>query len=235
VSFKNVFWVAGSQMPAQKFESVIEDHPDLLNLQNFLDMYKNQVGHFIFLSSGGCVYGPGSGEFSETSSIFPINRYGELKLRCESEITNSLNSFIILRVSNVFGMGQLPSRSQGVIPHWIQASKNSRPIKVFGSLDSYRDYIDIDSLVEAILASTTIFAKEIFNIGSGEKVSLGQLLEIFREFGKSTQEIEYLKARESDRLGYVLSTAKAEGVLGWNKPKKVIENISNLVQYELSL
>ena len=36
LEFKNVFWVAGSQLPADTFEYKLKEHPDLINLKKLI-------------------------------------------------------------------------------------------------------------------------------------------------------------------------------------------------------
>ena len=233
LEFKNVFWVAGSQLPADTFEYKLEEHPDLINLKKLIKRVQKSEASFIFLSSGGCVYGPGSGVFTETSNTFPVNLYGELKLLSEQMIANNLNNYTILRVANVFGMGQKPSRSQGVIPHWLEAIRENRPLTVFGPAHSYRDYIDIDSVINAILLSSKSSTKGVFNIGSGTKVELATLIEIFEHVLGRSPSILSLDARTSDRDGYILDSKRAEANLGWCKPQDILKLLEGIIRQEL--
>ena len=233
LEFKSVFWVAGSQLPADTFEYKLEEHPDLVNLQKLIKIVQRSQAAFTFLSSGGCVYGPGSGVFTEASNTFPVNLYGKLKLLSEQMIANNLNNYTILRVANVFGLGQKPSRSQGVIPHWIEAIRENRPLTVFGPTYSYRDYIDIDSVIDAILLSSKSSANGVFNIGSGTKVELAKLIDIFeRVLGRSLC-ILPMDARTSDREGYLLDSKRAEANLGWRKPQDIAKLLEGVILQEL--
>lgn len=234
LKFKNVFWVAGSQLPADTFEYKLDEHPDLVNLEKLVKFVQKSESCFIFLSSGGCVYGPGSGVFTEASNTFPVNLYGELKLLSEQMIINNLNNYTILRVANVFGVGQKPSRSQGVIPHWLEAIRENRPLTVFGPTHSYRDYIDIDSVINAILLSSKSSSKGVFNIGSGTKVELATLIEIFEHVIGHSLTILSLDARMSDRDGYLLDSKRAEANLGWRKPQDILKLIEGIIRQELN-
>ena len=233
MKFKNVFWVAGSQLPADTFEYKLEEHPDLVNLQKLIKFVQKSEACFIFLSSGGCIYGPGSGVFTEASNTFPVNLYGELKLLSEQMIINNLKNYTILRVANVFGVGQKPSRSQGVIPHWLEAIRENRPLTVFGPAHSYRDYIDIDSVINAILLSSKSSTKGVFNIGSGTKVELATLIEIFEHVLGRSLSILSLDARTSDRDGYILDSKRAEANLGWCKPQDIPKLLEGIIRQEL--
>ena len=232
--FKRVFWVAGSQSPADQSRYPLENHPDIVNLRKFFDACREHFERFVFLSSGGCIYGPGSGEFFEDSPKSPINPYGELKLMSEDLIVRSVDNYAILRVANVFGLGQKPNHSQGVIAHWVNAIRSQKTIKVFGKLDSYRDYIDIESLLDAIILSADSRVIDVFNIGSGTKVELSIIIEIFKEAIGNHLGIEYFGPRATDRAGYFLNSNKAEKVFGWQKPKNIISLLEQTIKRELA-
>jgi UDP-glucose 4-epimerase len=235
LEFKNVFWMAGSQSPAEAFSCTLEEHPDIVNLRNLVEIVRKSESHLVFLSSGGCIYGPGSGIFKESSKTSPVNLYGELKLLSEEIIANNLDSYTIFRVANVFGQGQQINRSQGVIPYWLNAVRSNQPLTVFGSPHSYRDYIDIDSVIDAILLSVDLLESGIFNIGSGVKIELSTLISLFEKISQGKLQVLYASARSTDRSGYLLNTEKAESVLGWRKPKDILELLESVILRELGI
>ncbi len=234
-NFKRVLWVAGSHLPADSFTFQIDKHPDFVSLLRFLESTESHMYRLIYISSGGCVYGPGSGTFSEESGTSPVNFYGELKLLSERLIQDKMTDYSILRVSNVFGVGQKPNRSQGVITHWIDAIRGNRPLIVYGSTSAYRDYINIESLLEAILLSSHSSLTGIFNIGSNTPINLDSMIKIFEgAIGKQLL-VHYLPARYSDRQGYTLKTLKAESQLGWRRPENTVKLIELVIKEELTL
>ena len=85
------------------------------------------VKRYIFLSSGGTVYGPGAPTPTpETSQTNPISSHGLTKLVVEKYIQMHGHvdglEYIILRVANPFGPGQEFRKGQGLIAaildHW---------------------------------------------------------------------------------------------------------------------
>jgi nucleoside-diphosphate-sugar epimerase len=104
----------------------------------------------IFLSSGGCIYTAGAQSFSEEDEAFGANQYGRLKIAMENELIKSGLPNSILRVANVYGPNQPYGRGQGVIAEWIHSIQNSKEIRVYGELNSFRDYLFIEDLCFAI-------------------------------------------------------------------------------------
>lgn len=233
-NFKQVLWVAGSHLPADSFMFQIDKHPDYVSLRRFLESTESHMYRLIYISSGGCVYGPGSGKFTEESGTSPVNSYGELKLLSERLIQDKLTDYSILRVSNVFGVGQKPNRSQGVIAHWIDAIRRNRPLAVYGSTSAYRDYINIESLLEAILLSSHSSLSGVFNIGSSTQIDLDTMIGVFENATGMQLSVHYLPARYSDRQGYTLNTLKAESQLGWRKPENIVKLIELVIKKEFT-
>jgi nucleoside-diphosphate-sugar epimerase len=108
-----------------------------------------------------------------------------------------------------------------------------KPIQVFGPLESYRDYISIESLLKALIRVTSLNSSEVINIGSGEKTSLGDLLDIFIKSFKDFFEIQYLPARSSDRLSYSLDVNKSIKLLGQYHIPPVIDLLNEFISNEL--
>jgi UDP-glucose 4-epimerase len=147
-----------------------------------------------------------------------------LKVSMEKELMLSEVPFTILRVSNVYGPGQPHGRGQGVIAEWKYAIENGYDIKVFGSLETFRDYIYIEDLCEGIYTILQNFGdSQVLNIGSGEPTPLSRILEIFTEFKSEESQVVLSQGRNTDRKGYFLDIDRIKTLYKWN-PKISIEN-----------
>lgn len=206
-------------------------HSDLVDAElamwcEFLALVRGSTlsnSKIIFLSSGGCTYSGTQLAYSESDTALGTNEYGKLKLRMESEILKSQINHLILRVSNVYGPNQPSGRGQGVIAEWVNAIKNDRPMILFGDRNSFRDYIYIDDLTEAIgLLVLTDTVNQVFNVGTGVGTTLLQLENHFSNLTGAQKRSLNFKARNSDRLGYTLDITKISKELGWI-PKYSIE------------
>lgn len=213
--FNSVYWLAGSAKPSNESLGSPHNHRDFIDLYRFLST-TTVFNQFVFLSSGGCVYGPGEGPFDEIGSTSPVNFYGQIKLACENLIKSTIESkACILRLSNVHGASQQVKGSQGIIPYWLDAIKNKRKIQVYGSLDDFRDYISISDATTAIL---TIGEQKLFgtyNIGSGERISLLEILIMIEQAIGYRPEYEILPRRCGDRKGYSLEIGKIKDHSTW--------------------
>ena len=146
--------------------------PGLMNDHAVTDITENVVPHvqflqnclragvkrYIFLSSGGTVYGPDAPvPTPETCPTNPISSHGLTKLFVEKYIQMHGHvdglEYVILRVANPFGPGQTYRKGQGLVPAIVDRWQKGLPIRVFGDGAARRDYIYIDDVIEAVDAA----------------------------------------------------------------------------------
>jgi UDP-glucose 4-epimerase len=184
----------------------------------------------IFISSGGCVYSDSSYPVSETSPAQGINNYGKLKLIQESILQTSKLSNTILRVSNVYGPNQPTGRGQGVIAEWAKSALSNKPLKVIGSLETLRDFVYLDDLNRAILASSTSKFSGVLNIGSGIQTKLSDVIHELEIAIGRTLELEHLSSRHFDRKAYSLDINRALTVINWKPQVPLSEGIHKTIK-----
>jgi len=148
---------------------------------------KAGVKRFIFLSSGGTVYGvTGHRPLNELQPAAPLQAYGAAKLLFEQHLAKYAADrgfeYLSLRPSNVYGELLAPSKPQGVIEHWLDAIRHDRPVEVWAGTDVVRDYLFIDDLVDVLVASLhRPIEFPVMNIGTGVGTSLVELASLVAE------------------------------------------------------
>lgn len=209
-----------------------------LFLKTLESCVKNGVKRVVFSSSGGTIYGENNGKNSlEDDSKEPINNYAICKLTCEHILSmyNKLYNMenVSLRVSNPYGVGQNPASGVGVITTFVDRICNDDSINLYGDGSITRDFIDVNEVAQAFyLASKWDFDKTIspiFNIGSGQGVSLKQVISIIEETLNITPNINYLPDRDFDVKYNVLNIEKAKKYLGYNVDSDEQEKIKTYV------
>lgn len=110
----------------------------------------------IFLASsvGGAYGGSASPPFTEQTVPVPASEYGRAKLRMEEALrthttTGGWRAFIG-RITNLYGPGQTLGKGQGLISVVVASSLLDRPVPVYVSLDTLRDYIYEDDCARVI-------------------------------------------------------------------------------------
>ncbi len=179
------------------------------------------VRSFIFLSSGGTVYGnPLVLPIAEEHPNKPLNSYGMTKIVVEQYLemlaAGSAMGEIRLRVSNPFGPGQDNKRGQGLVPTIMNNHRRGIPVTIFGDGTSLRDYIYIDDLIDAIVASIALpSATGPINIGSGTGKSILDVVNAIETASGGRIALQFADARPTDAKSNVLDASKARAILGW--------------------
>lgn len=245
---------AASKAVGESVEKPILYYRNNLNtLLNLLDlMGPNGVKGIVF-SSSCTVYGePDVNPVTEQSPIKKATSpYGNTKQISEEIITDVINSgapfkSVILRYFNPVGahpsaeIGELPNGvPQNLIPYLTQTAMGIRKeLSVFG--DDYdtpdgsciRDYIDVVDLakahvlaVERMLGDRSEAPVEIFNLGTGNGLSVLELIDVFekatgvkvphRIAGRRTGDIEKVWA----------DPTRANTVLGWKADTPIADTM----------
>ena len=179
------------------------------------------VSRFLFLSSGGTVYGnPAYLPIDEAHATAPINSYGLTKMMVEHYLRmlahGSTMSYFNLRVSNPFGPGQTLKKGQGLVASILRSHAAGLPITIFGDGTVQRDYLYIDDLIDSLVGALDAPpAQETINIGSGVGRSVLEVVSATQKALAEELRLEFQPARPTDATANILDPSKAAALLGW--------------------
>ncbi|MDE5843052.1 MAG: UDP-glucose 4-epimerase GalE [Muribaculaceae bacterium] len=229
----------------------------LLNLLELMPEY--DVAGIVF-SSSCTVYGePDQNPIDETAPIKPsTSPYGKTKQICEEIITDTIYAgapikSIILRYFNPVGahpsaeIGELPlGVPQNLIPYLTQTAAAIRDeLTIFG--DDYntpdgsciRDFIDVVDLAKAhVIAMRRMLEMkdtdklEIFNLGTGQGLSVLELLESFERATGVKVPHKIGPRREGDIEKIWADPSKANRVLGWKTEVDIDDTMRNAWRWQ---
>jgi nucleoside-diphosphate-sugar epimerase len=195
------------------------DH-SLRTLENALDASRDNIKHFIFLSSS-MVYGNfKTQEVTEDSLCEPIGIYGALKYAAEKIIIayNQVFSlpYTILRPSALYGERCI-SRRVGQI--FIENALYDKELLVNGDGKEKLDFTYIEDLTDGILniINNKNSINQIFNLTYGEGREINEMIEILK---KSFPKLKVKKAERNNLMPY-------RGTLSMNKAKSLLNLKSN--------
>jgi UDP-glucose 4-epimerase len=181
------------------------------------------VRRFIFLSSGGQVYGiPESVPMREDHPANPISAYGAAKLAAEKYVGMYARLYglesVILRPSVPYGPRQNPRRRQGAVAVFIHRALLGQPIEIWGDGEALRDFFYIEDLCRALEAAVNLPAAAggVFNLGGRETVSLNGLVAAVERALGLKLEVDYRESRRFDVPNLELDWSAARRVLGWS-------------------
>jgi nucleoside-diphosphate-sugar epimerase len=165
----------------------------------------NKVKRVVFAASSSAYGDTPTLPKSEDMQPVPISPYGVSKYVGELYAQTFGRCYglenVCLRYFNIFGPRQDPdSPYSGVLSRFSTAFLNSTPPVVFGDGEQTRDFTYVDNAVAAnILACEAPSASgRTFNVGTGQAVSLNQVLQMLEKASGKTLETRYEPAREGD-------------------------------------
>lgn len=225
-----LFHLISTTRPAtSNLDSAFDLSSNVLPTLKLLEVSRNAgVARVVFISSGGYVYGnPKRLPVAEDDATNPICAYGIHKLSIEKYLhlfyhMNNLE-YGVLRVSNVYGIGQPANRSHGVIASFLHRAANHQPLEVCGDGGVIRDYVYIDDVIEAfLLLARHQGPSRVFNIGSGQGHTLLDLISMIENIIGEAVEVRFQPARTVDVPVNVLDIGRAKAELNWS-PKTDLE------------
>ena len=210
------------------------------NLTPFVAFLEKLVGcnmpKIIYASSGGAIYSQSNlPPYSEKSEVSPVSPYGINKLSAEMYLKLFNLRFglpyICLRISNPYGEGQYPKPGFGVIPAFVSSIYALKPITVYGSGESVRDFIYISDLVNAFILTAKSKNIGIYNIGTGEPVAINDLIVCVEKATQCKFEINTLADRPSDLPSVYLDISKFKQDFDWRPEVTIKQGIENYLKW----
>jgi UDP-glucose 4-epimerase len=186
-------------------------------------------GRFVFVSTGGAIYGEGEGQtlpLAESTPIAPLSPYGQSKFAAEGYLALYARLYglsgVSLRLGNVYGPRQDPLGEAGVIAIFCgRLRAGERPV-VYGDGKQIRDYIYVGDVVEAALAAAGSEASGPINVGTGVETDVLELVRRLGELGGAESfEPEFAPPRTGEVQSIAIDPARAGAELGW-RPSTVL-------------
>lgn len=236
---------------------------NLLTLINLLDLMPEFGVKGIVFSSSCTVYGePDENPVTEKAPIKPATSpYGNTKQVSEEIITDYIHSgvnikSILLRYFNPVGahpsseIGELPNGvPNNLIPYLTQTAIGIRKeLSVFGNdYDTpdgscIRDFIDVVDLAKAhvvamerMLEDKSEERLEVFNLGTGNGLSVLQLIDVFEKSTGVKVPHKIVGRRAGDIEKVWANPEKANNVLGWKAETPIEETMRNAWNWQMKL
>lgn len=233
---------------------------NLESFMNIVGMMKDFNRPNILFSSSATVYGEAEElpVTEETPRQPATSPYGNTKQMAEDILRDCCRAYpdiygIALRYFNPIGahpsalIGELPRGvPNNLVPFVTQTAAGIREcLSVFGNdYDTpdgtcLRDYIDIVDLAKAHVAAVDRMAEgkmeakyEIFNIGTGNPVSVLELLNTFEEVNGLKLNYKIVDRRPGDVTAVWADTHKANEVLGWKAERTLGETLKSAWEWE---
>jgi len=139
--------------------------------------------------------------FDEKHPTEPVSPYGVSKLAAEHYCRVFYEVYGLpttsLRYFTVYGPRMRPDLAISIFTKKMLANE---PITVFGNGEQTRDFTYIDDVVEAnrrLLVKSSTDGK-VMNIGSGNRISINDLIKSLKEITGSTSSLKYVEIQKGD-------------------------------------
>lgn len=132
---------------------------------------------------------------------------------------------VIVRLFNTVGPRQT-GRYGMVLPNFVQSALFGKPITVFGDGTQSRSFTHVADVIDALikLMNEPKAEGDIFNVGNGKEVTMGDLAIKVKEMAGSCSEIEYISYEKAYGPGFEDMERRCPN----------IDKIRNLIGYEPS-
>ncbi len=198
---------------------------------------KNEIRNFIFLGSS-CIYPKLaaqpmkeeallSGPLEETNQWYAIAKISGVKLVDAVRRQFGFN-YVSLMPTNLYGPNDnYDLKTSHVLPALIrkihEAKIDKKDVELWGTGKSLREFLHVDDLAEAVLLIMNIQTEDyLYNIGSGNEISIDSLAKLIKEKISFTGKINYNSSYPDGTPRKLLDSRKINK-LGW-KPKISLED-----------
>jgi len=196
---------------------------------------ENQIKKLVFASSCA-VYGD-SPKLPKTENMNPNSKspYAVTKLTGEYYCNVFKNIYgletLSLRYFNCYGPRQSQeSEYAAVIPKFIFAALNDKPIVIYGDGRQTRDFVYVKDVVNANMLAIKN-GSGIYNIGFGKEVTINELADKIIELTKSKSEIIHKKQREGDIKHSLADISKAKKEICYEPKYNLEQGLKETVRW----
>ena len=208
-------------------------HPTIdasINLQGLLNLTEAAIDvgtrRFVFVSSGGVVYGePSTIPTLETAPKLPLSPYGVSKFTGELYLNYYQQvhglEYVALRYSNVYGPRQDPQGEAGVVAIFSRKLLAQEQLIIFGDGEQTRDYVYVGDVAAANLLASEIdldargqLDDQAFNVGTGIETSVNRLADVLGLIAGIDLGREYKSTRPGELRRSALNADKLRA-LSW--------------------
>lgn len=195
-----------------------------------------KVKKFIFISTGGALYGnPKNGvRARENTPPNPLSPYALSKVIGETLVQTYAKwyrfPYLIFRYANVYGPRQNPRGEAGVIAIFTRLICGGGRPRIFGDGTKTRDYVYVEDIARANVLGLRKGKNEILNLGVGREITDQK---VFDEIAKN---LEYKKPpiyapfRKGEVYRIALNSSRAKRILGWKARVRFEEGVKRYLE-----
>lgn len=238
--FDYIFHFAAVASVADSVARPVETHQvnfeSVLNLLEFCRNYQNDLKRLVFASSAAVYGDEPTLPKAEESVIRPLTPYAVDKFAAERYALNYATLYGVptsaVRFFNVYGPNQNPaSPYSGVLSiltdrYQKRLNGEEASFTLFGDGSQTRDFVFIEDVVDALLlvAESAESLANVYNVGTGDAISLNDVIKVYRDFLKTDLPIHHEAVRSGDIPASYANIAKLKS-LGYAPKYTILSGI----------
>jgi UDP-glucose 4-epimerase len=194
------------------------------------------VRKFLFVSSGGAVYGEQETfPAPESHPTWPVSPYGVSKRSGELyahffQVEYGL-PFVAFRYANVYGPRQDPHGEAGVVAIFSGRMLRGEPVTVNGDGTQTRDYVFVGDVARMSVLALERDAPGPVNVGTGVETDVNRLAALLLEAAGSRSEVRHGPAKSGEQKRSVVDVRRAAETFGWRPEVSLPDGLARTVEF----
>jgi len=227
-----VFHLAASVGNARSIEQPLDDaEVNVLGTLQVLEAARrNNVRKVVFSSSAGIFGELKTLPIREDHPVEPDSPYGASKLAAEKQCLAYAKLYplecVCLRYFNVYGEHQRYDAYGNVVPIFVHRLLRGEPLTVHGDGEQTRDLVSVEDVAEAnYRAGAARGVSGAFNIGSGTRISINDLVRTLSEVSGMTPRVVHGPPRAGDVRHSIADISLAHEQLGYTPTVDLVDGL----------
>jgi UDP-glucose 4-epimerase len=190
------------------------------------------VGRFILASTNAVVGDVGHATVDETAALRPLTPYGASKAAGEMLLSGYAGAYgmatCALRFTNIYGPGM--GHKDSVLPRMMRAALAGRGVQIYGDGQQRRDFVHVEDAVAAVLAAWDRRFTGTAIIGSGQSVTVLELLDAVRTVTGRALPAEHVAAKPGEMPAVIVDIRRAREQLGYRPSVSLLAGLATMWQ-----
>ena len=210
---------------------------NVTNTRKLINFSKKYNFKKIIFFSSIHVYGKQKSKIKENQILKPKNYYGITKKKSEEMLLNiSRNTnIIILRISNVIAKPHKENeQSKKLIVNYLCRNILKANVKINSNGDDTRDFISINYLIDCLLFFLNRDKKGVFNLCSGQSISIKHICSIILRHARKNWKIKYkiiFGKKRIDKFDMNFSNSKISKLISKNSNHNLNDEIFRIIKF----
>jgi UDP-glucose 4-epimerase len=233
-----VFHLAASVGNARSIEDPIADaEVNHVGTLRVLEAARDAgVAKLVFSSSAGIFGELKTIPIREDHPAEPRSPYGVSKLAAEKQCLAHAHLYgldvVCLRYFNVYGVNQRYDLYGNVIPIFAHRLLRDEPLIIYGDGEQTRDFANVRDVANAnYRAALTPGVGGAFNIGSGTRVTINELVRLMEEAFQTKTSVEYTDPRPGDVRDSLADISAARSSFGYEPEVTLSEGLREYARW----